>query len=415
MNTRILAGVLALLLVVSGSVFAETVQLDIMAIMPEGPREAITEAYKKERPNVELIWSPTGGYWNTLTTRIAGGVAPDVMYWGTYGRPLMEGGNLLALDEFIERDGFEIAPWANQPDLVTSNGHTYGLPWWGSNAVFAYNKQMFLEAGVAEPDDTWTWETLRQAARALTRRSADGGFDRRGVHFSPSHIAGGWGDLIVQSGARHYTDGYTEIFPDREETLEAFEFMRALTQEDRSMDASLYAGGEYTKAFYDGNLGMMYNVNSGLLAMRSQDLPFDWDIAPLPKGKERTSNLALITAVISEQTNHPEEAWNFIKWVTAGEGAWIIARALRGAPLAREILTSSEYYEALPGLNLKVMAEHVMSNTTFAPAPPRTSEIGAIMNGVARDVIWNGTLDPATGYEMITSQVNAILKEEATR
>ncbi len=404
-----------LLLVVCGSVFAETVQLDIMAIMPDGPREAITEAYKKVRPDVELIWSPTGGYWNTLTTRIAGGVAPDVMYWGTYGRPLMEGGNLLPLDEFIERDGFEIAPWANQPDLVTSNGHTYTLPWWGSNAVFAYNKQLFLEGGVAEPDETWTWETLRQAARTLTRRNADGGFDRRGVHFSPSHIAGGWGDLVVQSGARHYTDGYTEIFPDRGETLEALEFMRALTQEDRSMDASLYSGGDYTQAFYDGNLGMMYNVNSGLLGMRSQDLPFDWDVAPLPKGKERTTNLALITAAISAQTKHPEEAWNFVKWVTAGEGAWIIARALRGAPLAREILTSAEYYEALPGLNLKVMAEHVMSHTTFAPAPPRASEIGAIMNGVARDVIWNGTLDPATGYEMITSQVNAILKEEATR
>ena len=88
---------------------------------------------------------------------------------------------------------------------------TWGLPWISQPVILYYNPDLFSAAGVAPPDDTWTWDTFKQAAAQLTdpadgrlrhqlqRLAADPDVhlagrrrgDQRGSRLLPDRLAGG--------------------------------------------------------------------------------------------------------------------------------------------------------------------------------------------------------------------------------
>ena len=67
-------------------------------------------------------------------------------------------------------------------DIFTRDGKVYALPKGFTPIVMLYNKQMFREHGVTEPQRGWTWAEFVQSARALTQdRDGDGEIDVYGV------------------------------------------------------------------------------------------------------------------------------------------------------------------------------------------------------------------------------------------
>lgn len=52
-------------------------------------------------------------------------------------------------------------------NLYSYQGNVYGLPK-DFDTIALFNKDLFDKAGVAYPDDTWTSDTLTEAAKKLT-------------------------------------------------------------------------------------------------------------------------------------------------------------------------------------------------------------------------------------------------------
>ena len=74
-----------------------------------------------------------------------------------------------SLDFVLERYP-DLAPEAFLPEgrrLFEHEGRLIALPLLFSPAVLHYNPIRFEEAGISPPDDTWTWEDMIEAARAL--------------------------------------------------------------------------------------------------------------------------------------------------------------------------------------------------------------------------------------------------------
>ena len=102
----------------------------------------------------------------------------DVLYmW--YFPSYYEG--LEPLDSYIEKEGADyknnfydaLWPYNSKGDSV------YGIPVGFTTHALFYNKDIFAQAGVAEPTNDWTWDDLMAAAKTINQKG-DGG---EGVSF----------------------------------------------------------------------------------------------------------------------------------------------------------------------------------------------------------------------------------------
>src|SRR5690606_9648771 len=104
---------------------------------------------------------------------------------------LASGGAFLPLDDLIANDpdfGRELfipQIW----DLYQWEGVQYGVPPEWQIMSFWYNRDLFNERGLAEPDGTWTWDDVRDAARHLTVRRGD---EVVSWGYGQSHWWGSW-------------------------------------------------------------------------------------------------------------------------------------------------------------------------------------------------------------------------------
>ncbi len=116
----------------------------------------IFDAYTAESGNnVEITYISWSEYFTKLTTGILGGTGPDVFMSG-YGQfgTLLEGDNLLALDDYIpaDWDGLDDIQ-QNILDIGKSGGSTYGL-FMPATRVIYYRKDIAAANGVTEDDLT---------------------------------------------------------------------------------------------------------------------------------------------------------------------------------------------------------------------------------------------------------------------
>ncbi len=100
-----------------------------------------------------------------------GGDMPDVFWMhSNYSQKFMSNDILLDLTDRIA--GSETINLDNYYKDITAlyqlNGKTYAIPKDYDTIGLWYNKEMFDAAGISYPDETWTWETMAEAAEKLT-------------------------------------------------------------------------------------------------------------------------------------------------------------------------------------------------------------------------------------------------------
>ena len=118
-------------------------------------------------------------YYVKLQTVIAGGTAADLFWLSQeYVPNYADRGALLDITDQLKNDqsGLGAAKlddyFPEALKTVQYQDKTYGLPWISAPVLMYYNPAMFQAAGVPEPDDTWNWDMLKQAAQKLTNPSA---------------------------------------------------------------------------------------------------------------------------------------------------------------------------------------------------------------------------------------------------
>ncbi len=127
----------------------------------------IFDVYEEANPNVTVEFVPfiATDYNNILATGLTGEGGPDVAQLRAYGgiQPLIEAGQLLPLDG-------EIATLGNFPDAILkgasgqADGRVYGVPFGVQTFTAFYNKAIFEELGLTEPQ---TWDEFIAALDAL--------------------------------------------------------------------------------------------------------------------------------------------------------------------------------------------------------------------------------------------------------
>ena len=163
--------------------------------------ERAKAVFAERYPNVTvtLRTNPTaagwGGYITNMMNQVASGDSPDVVDMAIEGFLAVSSKGLLADLRPLFADNADVQKILadTAPALLTKmesplTGELNYFPMEWNNIVIFYNKDMFDAAGVAYPENGWTWDDFVKTAQALTVTNADGvatqyGYRISGINF----------------------------------------------------------------------------------------------------------------------------------------------------------------------------------------------------------------------------------------
>ena len=154
----------------------------------------------------------------------------------------------------------------------------------------------------------------------------------------------------------------------------------------------------------------------GMTQEQDKSLLNDIGVFPSPavlyEGKEYKANPTMyaVTSLISKKCTHPEEAWNFLTWMTSDEAQKII-EASGMVPSNRDYIKSSDYQSRNPiSYQIYEIGENVYAKNLLAdPAIPQQGELQQIMIDAVQEVFAAGK-DPQIVFDDAAAQMKSVME-----
>lgn len=220
------------------------------------------------------------------------------------------------LQPYLERSKVNTNDFLPTGDIFRYRGRIYGMGDAFDFVGLLYNQDLFEQAALAVPDASWTWENLRQAAAKLTLRSGDQ-VRRYGMYMyvAPEYYGhASWMNFFAQNGVRPLNADKTRAAFNTPAGVEAVRFMADIVQKDRSAPpVQLYFDSNWD--FGKETLAMDFSIFPNPFASLRQVAKFAWDVAPLPKGKQRAAVTNTVGFAINAQSRVKDAAWELLHFI----------------------------------------------------------------------------------------------------
>ncbi len=314
-------------------------------------QEAVVEAFNSSQDEIELILEIVQNdvAYDTLSTQIASGNAPDIIGPVGIRGANAYNGRWLDLQPLVDSTGYDLSQWEEeQVDVWRTDEGLVGLPFGVFPSVIFYNKPLFDEAGLAYPPQEfgedyadgrpWDMDTFRDIAMFLT--VDENGNDATSADFDPDGIVQyGWVEqwsepqrLATWFGAGSMTnDDGTPNIPDN--WVEGFKWYYDSIWTDYSHPTADAVGSDLLAAgnpFDSGNVAMAHTHLWYTCCL--EGVSDDWDMAVVPTyDGVATSGLHADVFRILNTTEVPDEAFEVLTYLV-GEAAPDLLQAYGGMP-----------------------------------------------------------------------------------
>ncbi|KPL82725.1 ABC transporter substrate-binding protein [Thermanaerothrix daxensis] len=271
--------------------------------------------FTAENPDIVVKYEPiTGDFWATLKTSIAAGTEPDIYYMDIFQFPaFVQDDVMLPLDDLMATTGTkkeEFIP--SLIDAFSANGKVYGIPKDFNTLGLFYNKDLFAQAGLAEPTDDWTWDDLKTAAEKLSNPANN--IYGLGV---PAD-AGRFPIFVFQNGGSIMTPDFQDTLLDSPEAIEAGKFYTSFRAEKIGAIPADVGEGWQGTVFGKGQFAMVYEGGWLIPYLKQQFPNINYGVVVPPAGPKGEGNLIFTVAyVISKNSKNPEAAWRVINYLTS--------------------------------------------------------------------------------------------------
>ncbi|GGP01671.1 sugar ABC transporter substrate-binding protein [Nonomuraea glycinis] len=314
-------------------------------------QELATE-FTKTHPNVavDVQLTPWVDYWTKLKAAVSGGAAPDVFWMnGPNFQLYASNGVIKPIEEQVDT-----SVWPKPlVDLYTYEGKLYGLPKDMDTVGVWYNKTLFDAAKVKYPADDWTWADFKEAAAELTDPD-------KGVHAVGAQLTSFQEyqyNTIYQAGGHVISPDGKKSGYDDPKTIEGLKFWTDLIAAKQSPDLKTMTDTATLQLFEAGKLAMYWGGSWNVAEFTKNDYTKDKvDVAPLPKGEKQATIIHGVANVMSAKTEHPAEAWEFVKFLGSKPAADILGKK---GPIPAYNGTQSDWVAAHPELKLQTFLDAV--------------------------------------------------------
>ena len=292
------------------------------------------EQFHETHPNIRVFYTPDPeNLQEKLLADMQAGTAPDVFQACCSLFPIVaQRGYALDLRPYVENDLDQaiVEDWdpAQYRAFFTRDGQQYGLPKYHGALALYYNRNLFDEYGVDYPQEDWDHDDYLATMKRLTLdRDGDGRVDLWGSMLDVSwdrvqvHV-NAWGGHFVDP------DDPTLCRMCEPEAMAAMEWIRARMWDDRVLATARDVQSVSTRqAFVNQQVAM---VEDGSWALKDilAGADFRVGVVPFPAGPARRVTLATTDGFgIYAGTQHPDAAWELLKFLTSVEYGRAMARA----------------------------------------------------------------------------------------
>ncbi|MGC4379337.1 sugar ABC transporter substrate-binding protein [Fictibacillus sp. Mic-4] len=368
----------------------------------------IAKEFEKKHPkiNVKIEVTPWEQYWSKLETAATGNSLPDV-FWMNGPNIVKYASNhmLLPINDQIKKDNVDLSNYPKAlVDLYTVEGKHYGLPKDFDTIGLWYNKKLFDEAKVPYPDETWDWAKLKEAAKKLTNPS-------KGVWGIAAAMENqsNYYNTIFQNGGTVISDDMKKSGYDSPETIEGLKFWTDLIKDKVSPTQAQMTETKPNNLFESGKVAMMFAGSWMQIEFAQNDYTKDKvDVTVLPKGKKRAVVIHGLTSVISANTPHKKEAWEFVKYLGSKEAALIQAKT--GTQIPAYNGTQKDWVESNKKFNLQVFIDSAKYATPL-PISKDTSKWWDLETEYFKKA-WGQEMRPEQAAKEVAKKMNELLSKE---
>lgn len=288
-----------------------------------------------------------------------------------------QAGYVMELDRFIQQDGVDLDKY-NQGALSAAqfNGKQWAMPKFIDVGMLFYRNDIISEEEVPR-----TWDELEEMAKE--KQGTEGtefGYLMQGKQYEGlvtnaiEFIASYGGEVLDENG---------NVVVNSPETIKGLEKLVAIATSDFVPDnVTNFTEPESHTAFIEGQSVFIRNWPYQYALANDEEQSKIADkvgVAPLPAGDEGSASaLGGWMAAINKNTEHPQEAWEFLKFMTGAEGQKISAVYGGLAPTLHSLYEDQEVLEANPFFAEEGFVQAV-ERAVPRPVAPNYAEISEVM------------------------------------
>jgi multiple sugar transport system substrate-binding protein len=372
--------------------------------------QAVVDDFHTANPNitVKVDVSDWDSYRTKLNTQVAGGTPPDVF---AMDAPLyldwQSRGALLNLKPYIDQTpGFLDNFYPQTLKAYELPDGYYGLPRDFQTIVLFYNKDMFDAAGVKYPDDTWTYDDLKTAAKQLTKdTNGDGKIEQYGIWTDNWDMELFWSAAIWANGGDIISADHSKTLIGDANALKAWQYIDGL------YDDGVIPRPTASQEFGDD---LFQSKNAAMTTIGHWAVPgyvgsgIKFGVAPMPKGPSgRATSVNSAGFVVSNKSKNPDAAWEFIKFALSEAGQKRLAELGFAIPVLKSVATSDAYLKQPGDLDQKVFLDAL----DYAHMKPvfRGYEEWAAAVGDGLTPVWDGEAELAPTLETVVKSADDVL------
>ena len=327
----------------------------------------VVAGFAEVEPDIEVQLIETGDRDDLLTrlsTSFSGGTPPDLFllnyrFVGQYAargvlEPIQE---RLEASEAFRADDF----YPEAMEAFTFDGVVTCLPQNISSLVVYYNRDLFREAGIPEPQAGWGFFDMVQMARALTvDEDGDGKVEQYGLGVEPSIIRLApfiWSNASTLVDDEAAPSRFTLEQPGAVEVMDAFFGLREkyrVIPTERQIEAQ-----SDEDRFLNGTTAMVLASRRETPSFRTIT-DFEWDVAPLPAFRQPAGILHSDAYCMTRASTHKEASWRFMEFALGPDGQRITAQAGRTVPSLIDVANSEAFLDPTqPPANSRVFLDTI--------------------------------------------------------
>ncbi|HZG87090.1 ABC transporter substrate-binding protein [Paenibacillus sp.] len=374
---------------------AEKVELDFWTFWGSETRrpiiEHIVDEFNKsqDRIVVKHTFLPWGDIWTKNTAAIAAGDPPDVIVNDINAvAHRAANGQVTNLSEYLAKDNVQDQFYPELWKTVLYEGDAYALPFNTDTRFLFYNKAAFKEAGLDPEKPPTTWAELEEYAKKLDQKQGNR-YTRIG--FYPLWGNFGYDAWMINTepnGLSYFDYDTGEVTINTPAKVEALKWINSWTERLGQTNVDAFKaefGSQQADPFISGKVAMIVTTGTFYTQLRDYGQHIDFGVAPVPEktaGNGHWSSGGGFVVEIPKGASHPDEAWEFLKWLGGKQAQeyWAVKNFDNVANIEAAETAAGNSELSDKGKEVYQMAVDNMEWTKLSPVPLEAPEYWNLKN-----------------------------------
>jgi len=380
-------------------------------------RTLVVEPFEREHPDIkiDLTIVPYKLYTQRLlAAAVSGAPVGDVLMvddW--FAVELLKRNFALDLEPYIKKSVLDMSLF--YADLIKEwreygSGDLCGLPYSAGVSVLYYNENLFDDAHLSYPDTSWMYDDMIRTAKTLTRKDENGAANVWGLLIDNGGYTGF--DTFVRANGGHILNDNVEAGLSDSTTINAVQKWVNIVRLDGSAPQPSGIAELYNPMFSNSKVAMM--LEGDHFAKHFMGGNLRWDLTMPPKGSAmRCSERFNDGFIIPKNCEHPDEAWEFMKWVETFPPQTGVAKIMeKSIPAYKPLANSPAWYASVGEQRGKLLSE-ILDKYSFSYISPGWYEWRDNILIPEMDQAFLGTKTVAQAMDDAEMKVNEVLARSA--